>query len=838
VGKVKSRAAAAVLAAVLLQLPMIAVAGAAHADAPGLGNQTIERIAGPVRPSAAASNFGASVALSDDGLTALVGDPNDQTAPGATQPVGTVRAYTRTTVSSPWSAPTVLAHTPVPFDRFGLQVALSGNGNLAMVGQIDTVAGAFAVVAYRRSGANWLGPDLVHLGPSDGSGPNDFALNADGTVVVVRDNPASLTVVLWGAGEWQRGPVIGTEFGYSRSSFALARNARVVVFKTHAGPSVVGFDDHSVGQPRLLPHQPGDMLEFTYNFAISGDGRTVAASFGSNTSRLGVWGATANGDWYQQATFEPPPDAGLYYAWKMAFSRYGDRLMAADAGWKPAPNAAVDYLGHVVAYERAAGAWIELGDITSPDAHDDEFFGSSLAMTPDGSAMLIGARDFSAATSASVYSWLTDLPASDGNPDARDDAFTTTANYPAYLDVIDNDGGGELLDVSFPSASDEGGTVGPALYEAHRTSYTPPVDFIGVDHVTYTVCDDDQVPNCDSATVTITVGPTVPFDEAAAPTLVTGAKPLVGDFVGDAHDDVYWYRAGVTADSLWQGGAAGFTGVNAVQMDRVYSPIVGDFDGNSREDILWYAPGSGREALWRTSKGRFLPTSVPAIDGTYTPVVGDFTGDRRDDVLWYAPGPTREVMWRGTATGFTAAAAPAMSTTYTPVVGDFDVNGTDDIFWYAPGATRETMWKGTATGFASAAAPSVSAAMTPLVGTFDAEWGSDVLWYAANGREVMWSGGAGGFTTVPVPAMADGYTPIVHDFNYDHRTDVLWYGAAALPERLWRGGDGFTIVTPPAMNAIRNAVAGNFGGSPLNSFGDVLWYRAGSTSTLWYGRPR
>jgi hypothetical protein len=77
---------------------------------------------------------GASVALSDDGLTALIGDPNDSTDLGA------VRVFVRS--GSQWrqfgrklvGSGTVRGHALIPEPGQGSAVALSGNGATALIG--------------------------------------------------------------------------------------------------------------------------------------------------------------------------------------------------------------------------------------------------------------------------------------------------------------------------------------------------------------------------------------------------------------------------------------------------------------------------------------------------------------------------------------------------------------------------------------------------------------------------------------------------------------------------------------------------------------------------------
>ncbi|WP_109300564.1 Ig-like domain-containing protein, partial [Aquimarina sp. AU474] len=94
----------------------------------------------------------------------------------------------------------------------------------------------------------------------------------------------------------------------------------------------------------------------------------------------------------------------------------------------------------------------------------------------------------------------------EGNPVAVDDTVTTTEDTPVTTgNVLDND---TVVDnatiTAFDVTSTNGGTVvnnGDGTF-----TYTPPTGFVGDDTFTYTLCDDDTPPSCDTATVTVTVG--------------------------------------------------------------------------------------------------------------------------------------------------------------------------------------------------------------------------------------------------------------------------------------------------------------------------------------------
>jgi hypothetical protein len=138
---------------------------------------------GPVTLSAPSGEgeFGYSVSLSSDGTVALVGAPTTNSGAGA--------AYVYTYSGGTWSSPVEL-FVPIGGEEFGLSVALSSDGTVALVGTFDTNTGSGEACVYTSSTEAWSststsGPVLL-LAPS---GPGEFgssvALSSDGTVALV-----------------------------------------------------------------------------------------------------------------------------------------------------------------------------------------------------------------------------------------------------------------------------------------------------------------------------------------------------------------------------------------------------------------------------------------------------------------------------------------------------------------------------------------------------------------------------------------------------------------------------------------------------------------------------
>ena len=87
-------------------------------------------------------------------------------------------------------------------------------------------------------------------------------------------------------------------------------------------------------------------------------------------------------------------------------------------------------------------------------------------------------------------------------PDAVDDQVTTPVDTPVTIDVLANDIFDPTVYVSvqvFP----QHGILG--IVEVGTFEYTPNAGFVGTDSFIYQIC--DTASQCDTATVTITVGP-------------------------------------------------------------------------------------------------------------------------------------------------------------------------------------------------------------------------------------------------------------------------------------------------------------------------------------------
>ena len=129
--------------------------------------------------------FGWSVSISDDGNTAIVGNINEDTGG---ESAGAAYIYTRS--GNSWTQRSrVQASDKQAYDYFGQFVALSENGNTAIVGAPGEYPGGSAYV-YTRSGNSWSQQAKIKstdIQSNDQFG-NSVSISSDGNKVLVGAN--------------------------------------------------------------------------------------------------------------------------------------------------------------------------------------------------------------------------------------------------------------------------------------------------------------------------------------------------------------------------------------------------------------------------------------------------------------------------------------------------------------------------------------------------------------------------------------------------------------------------------------------------------------------------
>ena len=306
-----------------------------------------------------AGQFGASLDLSRDGTRLVVAAANTD--------VGTARAlgavYTYDLVSGAWAAHTNVLRGTRTGDRLGSAVSLSEDGTRLLVGAAENGAGVSPrpgrVQLYERVIQTWQPLGDAVAGTQNGeSFGQAVALSGDGGALIVGS------------------PLSGTNDRGRARAYAYAARP-YATFPLPVGPAVAlagpASDDQS-----------------GFSVAVSSDGRRVAVGTPRRSS-----GATAgevraydyvDGDWRQVGPTLQGVGVGDEFGYALALTPDGTRL----AVGAPVAQSAGGRNGAVYVYDLVNGTWQLSATLAATTANG--LFGSTLAITPDGSRLAVAAQ--------------------------------------------------------------------------------------------------------------------------------------------------------------------------------------------------------------------------------------------------------------------------------------------------------------------------------------------------------------------------------------------------------------------------------------------------------------
>jgi hypothetical protein len=334
-----------------------------------LASQADARAAAPLYEHAALGGgeegdwFGYSVAMSSDAGTLIVGGPHAHGETGAAWVfVRSAGGWTPQAELSPppeASAASSRAHVASGSeeeglqDHFGARVAISADGNTAIVTSPGTEAGVGAAYVYTRAGSSWTRTTTLTGGAAErgeGRFGRGVALTPDGSTAVVgaphdADGIGAAWLFTRHGGEWARGAEL---------------TAASPVGEAHFGGSVA----ISAAADTVLVGGPGD------------DGFVGKA-----------WVfARHEEEWSEQATLGGAPAAAGqgHFGRDVALSAQGDTALVGAPGDRGGA-------GGAFVFTRSAGHWGQQGpELSGSDESGEGGFGFSDALSADGSTALIG----------------------------------------------------------------------------------------------------------------------------------------------------------------------------------------------------------------------------------------------------------------------------------------------------------------------------------------------------------------------------------------------------------------------------------------------------------------
>ena len=564
-----------------------------------------------------AHNKGIRVALSADGNTAAVGGPSDNASAGG--------AWVFTRSNGVWTqqGPKLIGTGAVGSAEQGLSVALSADGNTAIVGGFADSAFTGAAWVFTRSGGVWTqqGLKLVGTGAVGAAQQGiSVALSADGNTALVggtRDNSFA-----------------GATWVFTRSSGVWTQQA----------PKLVGAG--AVGGA-----QQGSSV------ALSADGNTaIVGGWGDNSFAGASWVFTrSNGIWAQQG----PKLVGTGAVGSDVQQGYSVALSAAGNTAIVGGNTDNEPAGAAWVFTRSNGIWTQQGaKLVGAGAVGGANQGYSVALSAAGNTAIVGGSSDNSVVGAA---WVFIVPPPhDFNGDGKSDILwrDTAGDVGMWL----MNGAQILQGAAFNAVATNWSIVGQRDFNGDGKSDILWRDTVG--DVGMWLMNGTQIVQGGSFSA-------IPLNWSVAGT---------GDFNGDGKADILWIdnqgnvgiwfmngtqilQAGVVGqlppnwiivgadmkgDIFLRNTSSGDVGMWVMNGSHVAQSVdfgsvplnwtvagIGDFDGNGSFDLLW-RDTAGDAAIWLMNGTSIMSTTVLGNLPTSWNIAetGDFNGDGKSDVLW------------------------------------------------------------------------------------------------------------------------------------------------------------------------------------------------------------
>jgi hypothetical protein len=361
-----------------------------------------------------AVGYGFAVAMSTDGSTAVVGQLGDSTStdvPGA--------AHVYTVDGSNWTQQAELTASDPSYDMlFGNAVAVSADGNTVIVGDpgecgygLDNCEDGAAYV-FVRDGSNWTQQAELRGGPGFGGA---VALSGDGNTALVGAGLSGSYGFSYAPG----GNAPPTIFGRSGTTWTqmatLATSDASDPFDNFGHSVALSGDGHTalIGDPTQNEEGgaayvfTGSGSAWTQQTELTGSDEMQGWNFGASVAlsangQAAIVGAPApgagsayvfadsNSTWTQQSELTPnDAEVESFDGW------FGDAVALNSEGNVALVGApwAEESFGAAYAFAGEASNWGELGEFVLADATPYDYFGDAVALNGEGNIALIGRYD-------------------------------------------------------------------------------------------------------------------------------------------------------------------------------------------------------------------------------------------------------------------------------------------------------------------------------------------------------------------------------------------------------------------------------------------------------------
>jgi hypothetical protein len=365
-------------------------------------------------------NFGASVAISEDGNTAIVGAVYEDAVVGTNTLFSAGAAYIFTWSGTSWSEQQKIQASDIQGNsNFGASVAISDDGNTAIVGARGEDTSTGAAYIFTRSNSNWTQQQKIQ---SSDKQANDFfgssvAISGDGNTAIVGavyEDPGGTTdagaayIFRWSGTSWSEQQKIqasdkqvSDEFGHS---VAISENGNTAIVGAWFEDAVVGVNTALLAgaayiftwsgttwseQQKIQASDKQAADRFGISVSISGDGNTAivgAENEGTTGSAyIFTWSGTT---WSEQQKIQASDkQASDYFGNSVAISENGNTaIVGASREDTGGGDAGAAYI-----FTRSGTSWSEQQKIQASDKQASDYFGNSVAISENGNTTIVGA---------------------------------------------------------------------------------------------------------------------------------------------------------------------------------------------------------------------------------------------------------------------------------------------------------------------------------------------------------------------------------------------------------------------------------------------------------------
>jgi hypothetical protein len=588
---------------------------------------------------------GISVALSADGNTAIVGGFGDHSDAG-----GAVWVFTRSDGVWTQQGTKLVGTSAVGFAQQGQSVALSGDGNTAIVGGPADNSLIGAVWVFTRSNGVWTqqGSKLVGTGGTMG-------LVLQGTSVSISSD--GNTAIVGGPSD---GSGVGAVWVFTRSNGVWTQQGDKLVGNNPVGAALQGA-----------------------SVALSGDGNTAIVGGPNDNSDLGaVWVFTQNnGVWTQQGSkLVGTGTVGSPVSQGQSLALSGDGNTAIVGG--PNDNS---FVGAVWVFTRTNGAWTQQdGKLAGTGAVGGAQQGNSVALSASGNTAIVGGpADNSLVGAAWVFVQRPSEVFGTNTHDFNGDGYSDIAFRDTFGDVaIWLMNGTTILNANTSFVANGLGStaiVGQRDFNGDGFADLLLRDTRVTAGVYIWEMNGTTILNRDSSSISGVQS--IPFNWSIVGT---------GDFNGDGPGDILWQDTTGNV-VIWE-----MNGTTILNQNTSFVATVpgqwsikgtGDFNGDGMSDILWQDT-SGNVAIWEMNGTTILNANtsfIATVPGQWSiKGTGDFNGDGTADILWQDTSGNVAI-WEMNGTSVlnanTSFVAQVPGQWLIQLTGDYNGDGMSDILW-------------------------------------------------------------------------------------------------------------------------------------------------------------